>query len=500
MDGYFYISYYDGMLFDKRDSLVGNGVITRVDDIDNYDHIYQHDPLGFSKELQVYGQEAWFANIFTIDGMGEEDLQAVSFYTMQSNLDYEIWIRNDYKNENDLNKMAKVKTGQIDLPGYHTIDLNRRYPVKGKQIAIAVKLISKTEKPTIAIESPTGLSTSKAKSGKGESYIKRGSTWYDLTIKDIGANVCLKAFTKERQNKALIPVDQMKKDVDFTVKWIKKNHQPIARTEGYTEKQEQTIEKVYKAIQNPLSKSDFFLTINQLFTMMRDGHTHLRYSFEDERLIDMPFTWLEEGIVINATNTYFQLGDKVKKIGSKTSVELNKMLYEQLSSENDYWIRYQATKHLIRETYLRYFDLVGDDDTVSVELERDGIVSVVRVPLGRNLNGSSYEGNKWYSWHIEKANNLGYFRFDKFVSGDRFEQIKIEMDAFFAKVAEDNIDHVVFDLRENKGGTAQILNYMLSFFPLEIVYGAGYQVYDVRSPIKKEPLLFTGGCLCDDIQ
>lgn len=499
MGGYFYISYYDMMLGTKLDSNIGNSVITRIDDVNNYDHIYQYDILGFTESIKsnTKNNEAWFANVFKINKTENEQLAAVSFYTLEENLDYEIWIAKGFKDEDYLKKLTKIKGGNIELPGYHTIDLEKYIDLtKDEKIAVAVKLYSKSLKPSIAIESPTGIMSSKVTANGGESYYKgNNNRWNDITSNQKNTNVCLKIFTKDKDipSDKLLSFENMKKDVDFLVDWIS-THQPVAREDGYTKEQKEIIDFAYNSINEPKTENEFYLIINRLFTMMMDGHTKLYYYPKDTMYLNIPFDWLEEGMIVSTSIDNYLLGDRILSIGGKTEKELNEMLYSQVSAENDYWIRSEAPSFLTVDLYLRHYGLVNGDDTVDVEIERAGEKFVVREPLTHRRRVSNKEQRKWFSWHIEKENHLGYFRFDSWANGDKFEEIKRNLDVFFNQVAENQIDNIVFDIRENPGGTAQILNYLLSYLDTGKIYSHEYQEYTpgYQYPKVKEPLLFTG--------
>lgn len=475
MGGYFYISYYDGMLFEPRDSLVGATVITRVDDVNNYDRIYQYDDLGYTRGLSSKNSTIEFANIFEAGDLGQQTLEAVGFYTLEDAVEYEVWIKNDYRNFADMMKMTKVHSGVLSNKGYHTIDLNEAVELQGTKVAVAIKLIG--DKPSVAVESSDGLNASQAVY-EGTSYIKFNDSWDNPTRYADEANVCLKMYTSDDNPlpETLNTTAMMKKDVDFVVDWIL-NHQPIAKESGYTDEQEETIERVYESIKTPLSDDDFYFAINPLFTMMNDGHTILYDQLNDGSGIDLSFEWLNEGIVITKDNDYLHKGDEILSIGGITPQLLKEMLHEQISTENDYWVQTTAEKLLFRWPYLTYYELVNDDQTVTIEYRRGDQIKFTRLP---RVDHVYYEGKDqpWYEWHLEENNNLGYLRFDSFASGDRFETILPEVRTFFEEVIEKDLDYVVIDLRDNGGGTAQILNVILSFLPEKTLYTSGFYPYN----------------------
>ncbi|KDR94631.1 Cysteine protease, C1A family [Peptoclostridium litorale DSM 5388] len=186
--GYFYVSYHDATI--ARD----NAVYSSVEGPGNYDSIYQHDEYGATRTLGygLYGN--WFANVF--DSHEDQQVMAAGFYTMGMNSEYEIYAVSDYSGEDDLSKMNKVGEGFLEMPGYHTVDIE--YPVyvkAGKRFAIAVKISTPGDECPIAIEENLPGYLNAASSNHGESYTSaNGYRWYDLAKKRYGSSVCLKVY------------------------------------------------------------------------------------------------------------------------------------------------------------------------------------------------------------------------------------------------------------------------------------------------------------------
>jgi C1A family cysteine protease len=95
-NGYFYVSYDDSSI-----GSANNGVFT-AENTGNYKHIYQYDPLGWTGNFGYGGQTGWCANIFT--AKSSEVLNAISFYTTDSNCNYKIYI---YTNPHPLVKLIR---------------------------------------------------------------------------------------------------------------------------------------------------------------------------------------------------------------------------------------------------------------------------------------------------------------------------------------------------------------------------------------------------------
>jgi len=186
--GYFYISYHDKFIGEEA------VVYNRMESSSNYDKIYQYDPLG-NVMFSGFGTTGYFANVFTSES--DEFLKAVSFYSPDYNVSYEITV---YKSPDsgpvNLSGEALRDTGTLDYPGYHTVGLSRDIELlAGEKFSVMIKLITSVATP-IALESPLNGYSSKATAGAGESYVSTdGTSWIDLTTQSQNTNVCLKAFT-----------------------------------------------------------------------------------------------------------------------------------------------------------------------------------------------------------------------------------------------------------------------------------------------------------------
>lgn len=339
--------------------------------------------------------------------------------------------------------------------------------------------------------------SSNAKSHIKQSYIKKSNDWKDLKVIEHNANVCLKMFTNDypHSQDEMISVIDMKKDVDFLVEWTKTHH-PIAKINGYTPAQKETLKDVYSNINQPMTKLDFYFIINRLFTMMNEGHTSCNYISCDEKYLNLPYVWLEEGLIVSENLGKFMIGDKIISIGGKTPQELEIMFKTQISTENNYWIHEKMPIYINIYSYLKHFEMINDDETVDVVIERQGKNIIVKKDF-EIYNKKKYysyaisRNDDWLEYHIEPQNNLGYFRFDEWPRGDKLETLKSEMDAFFSEVASNNIANIAFDLRDNTGGSAPILKHMLSYLDTGTVYAQEYRKY-FNPPKVSDDILFKG--------
>ena len=189
-DGVFYVSYYDTNIGTH------NVVCTRVDDVNNYDRIYQSDfcgwvgKMGYDKE-QIYG-----ANVF--EAKGKESVQAAGFYATGADTEYEIYIINDFKDEKSFEHRKKAASGVLQKAGYYTIDFDQSFLVQpGERFAVLLYLKTPGATHPMAIEYDSG---DKLLLGvnldDGEGYISLNGKKFTNVKEKRECNLCIKAFTE----------------------------------------------------------------------------------------------------------------------------------------------------------------------------------------------------------------------------------------------------------------------------------------------------------------
>ena len=191
-NGYLYISYYDS-------ELVIKACFNNAESPINYGTIYQYDRLGATSTVGNDTLTYWGANVFT--AKDNAPLEAVSFYTNDSHVNYEMYIYKQLSTHTDRSPidgtLAAVKTGIFTYPGYYTVKLDSPIPLEeGENFSAVIKYMNTTELSPIAIEYPVPEHSSGATANPGESYISaNGRSWKDLTLTHPNSNVCIKAFT-----------------------------------------------------------------------------------------------------------------------------------------------------------------------------------------------------------------------------------------------------------------------------------------------------------------
>ena len=188
-NGYFYVSYYDKRLARTAWSAVFDG----AQPTDNFDAIYQYDPLGLTDGYGYSSDTAWCANVFR--AKSSDVLSAVSFWAQTPSTKYKV-----YAATGSTWKLSAEGSGTFSLAGYHTVYLKAPINLSaGQRFRVAVHLTTPGGKSPIPLETRVKNWTSAAAAGRGQSFVSRdGHTWTDLTTLkgQRQSNVCLKAFTR----------------------------------------------------------------------------------------------------------------------------------------------------------------------------------------------------------------------------------------------------------------------------------------------------------------
>lgn len=191
-NGVFYVSYYDTNIGTH------NIVYTRVDETDNYDHIYQSDLCGWVGKMGYDKEDIYGANVFTADG--SQEVTAAGFYATGANTEYELYIVRNFAGEASFVDRMKVAEGVLEQAGYYTIDFSNPVLVEaGEKFAVVLYIKTPGASHPMAIEYNSGdeaLETVDLDDGEG--YISNNGTNFFNVKNKQDCNLCIKAFTDDR--------------------------------------------------------------------------------------------------------------------------------------------------------------------------------------------------------------------------------------------------------------------------------------------------------------
>jgi C1A family cysteine protease len=205
--GYFWISYYDKHCGQHPE--MGAISFQNVEPM-KYDRIYFHDYHGW-RATKADCEEAFNAFVAKDD----EVLKSVSFFVAADFVEYTVFVFDDFVNSQLQNEIYS-QNGQIELAGFHTVDLET--PVElfvGDDFYIYLSLsngghpFDRTSIVPVLLGATKTSTIVTSSSNPGESYYRSGEEWFDLYYFQDGewaagsANFCIKALTVEKSLTAI---------------------------------------------------------------------------------------------------------------------------------------------------------------------------------------------------------------------------------------------------------------------------------------------------------
>lgn len=191
-DGIFYVSYYDTHIGSQ-------GVVyTRVENKDNYDHIYQTDLCGWAGQLGYNSDTAFFANAFT--AQSQEQVRAAGFYATDKDTEYEVYFVSDFTNASSLENRVMVASGKCSEAGFYTVSFEyAQTVVEGQRFAVVIKLMTPGSVHPVAVEYAADDTTRNVDLSDGEGYISMYGTEWSNVESEQNCNVCMKVYTDSEE-------------------------------------------------------------------------------------------------------------------------------------------------------------------------------------------------------------------------------------------------------------------------------------------------------------
>lgn len=188
-NGIFYISYYDSNIG------IHNVVYTKVEDVDNYDTIYQADLCGWVGQMGYDRESIYGANVFEAEDARQ--IEAAGFYATGKDTSYDVYVVKNFKDTTSLEPANRIKVaqGQLSNAGYYTIRFDAPVKVeKGERFAIMIYITTPNAVYPMAIEYAADELTADVDISDGEGYISiRGSQW-NRVEDQAQSNLCIKAY------------------------------------------------------------------------------------------------------------------------------------------------------------------------------------------------------------------------------------------------------------------------------------------------------------------
>lgn len=278
--------------------------------------------------------------------------------------------------------------------------------------------------------------------------------------------------------------EQKQEDLKQFIRILRSNHPTVI--ENYEEFQA-LFEKAQEKVKQIESTEEFYFLLNELLVATRDGHTYFSSGLKKESINSPYLKWTsDKELIVWKDDDEFQVGDKILAVGGMKAADLFEAARTLIPAEHDGWIEGLMPHFINQGQYLRHLGLVDESDHVEIHFERNDEELSVRLPIKNNttykdiINGL-FETNiqNQYRFSIDDSGNFGLIELSEFIWTELYEAM---LKDFFEEVKENNIEHIVIDVRGNPGGNALVIFELLRYTDVE--------TEDSRP--KFEELLFNG--------
>ena len=190
-EGVFYVSYYDTNIGSH------NLVYTKVEAVDNYDHIYQSDLCGWVGQIGFQKSSIYGANVYT--AVENEELSAIGFYATGKDTEYSVYLVKDFEDTSSFRNMEKIAEGKLKNTGYYTVPVASEPELQqGERYAVVLYLNTPEAIHPMAIEYAADAATAGVDLSDGEGYISINGNYWERVEETSGCNLCIKAYTKDK--------------------------------------------------------------------------------------------------------------------------------------------------------------------------------------------------------------------------------------------------------------------------------------------------------------
>jgi len=285
-------------------------------------------------------------------------------------------------------------------------------------------------------------------------------------------------FSQENYNRKLT-VEELSQDFEIFRNTLTSIHPDLYL---YTSKPkfDSILLTVERKLDGVSTSIEFLRLLTPIIHEIRNSHTSIRppqsyieYIKTEAKRLPVDFIYRNDSLIVvknYSPNSLLKSGDVVKKLNDVSSIQLMDSLsfYTFVDGYNEHYSNYLSSRFLSK----RYAYFIGEPPLFNVEymdsngdLKKESIKSMPAKTFHSKMEIKPTDTK--YDFKIK--NNAGHLTITDFRI-ENTKKFKKSLEKNFNQMASKGIEHLVLDLRNNRGGFPENSDVLLSFFIKEKVY------------------------------
>lgn len=226
------------------------------------------------------------------------------------------------------------------------------------------------------------------------------------------------------------------------------------------------IDSVKEKITDDISRGNFYFLIQSILASFKDAHTtaNAYLSLRDFKTTKINYLWLSDGLYIGEDIEGLVKGDKILSINGKNTDQILYELSLIVSNENINWVKSRSNELLNMEPYLRYLNLMNENNEMNFVIIRDGQEQNQSIGLKDLIGKIPFEYNSDYYFKLMEDANLGFFQINACINNYEY---KTYLQNCFIAIKENNIKNIVIDLRKSGDGDPSVIGRFLKYLAVD---------------------------------
>lgn len=223
----------------------------------------------------------------------------------------------------------------------------------------------------------------------------------------------------------------------------------------------------------------------ELVATLGDGHTAVHPDYASFRFFPINVKWFEDGIFVRAIDKRHKhlIGAKLVSVGDKPAEHIEQQFSKFMSHDNPWGVRKRIDIHFQNVEFLERAGVLDDKDTATFHFEKGSdkysitMKAVESSDAGKIRFANPYDVGLmkesiffsllvkderglpfWNDW-IPDQKTL-YFKYNQCKNAKGFREL---VDGTAGFIAENDVEKLVIDIRDNAGGSALVFRPMLDF-------------------------------------